>query len=221
MNVKNKTKIINKQIPLCLTCHTIPLFLLLSYISKYDIIFTYKCLCSYYKQVFLSQYYENRFIISKIIETNCTCRKRYKYYCSTCDAYVCGLCLKVHNNHILFSMRTEILVKKCIKHHKIKKYFCQDCYYEICEDCCKSIHKKHKTQTFFTFFEETKRKISIFYYNTETVIQKMIKNFPEEKKKKAYDEINTLFSYYKNIFDYATEIKSFEILISMNIINYL
>ena len=86
----NKSKIISKQIPICLSCYSIPLFLSLTYTSKFDIIFKYKCKCnSKQKGVLLSQYFENIFLLTKIIEINCNCGKRYQYYCSTCDIYVC------------------------------------------------------------------------------------------------------------------------------------
>ena len=218
----NKSKIISKQIPICLSCYSIPLFLSLTYTSKFDIIFKYKCKCnSKQKEVLLSQYFENIFLLTKIIEINCNCGKRYQYYCSTCDIYVCDTCLKVHNNHILFSAKTKLHSKKCKKHQKNKDFYCKKCNIEICEDCSKNIHHSHNTLSFFMFYQETKRKSANFIYNSDTFNKDIVNHFPEEKKDKAYNEIKTLLSYYKNAFEHISQIKSFDVLISMSNINKL
>lgn len=216
----NKSKIISKQIPICLSCNTIPLFVSLTYTSKFDIIFKYKCKCnSKQKEVLLSQYFENIFLLTKIIEINCNCGKRYQYYCSTCDIYICDICLKVHSNHFLFSMKTKLPINKCKKHKKSKDFFCKKCNIEICEDCCKNFHHNHNALSFFMFYQEIKRKVSNFIYNSDKLNKDIVKDIPEEKRDKAYNEIKTLLSYYKNAFEYISQIKSFDVLISLSNIN--
>ena len=86
MNQKNNiSPIVNKLIPICLSCNSIPLFLSLTHTSQYDIIFNYKCKCSSDGSVILSQYLENLFIYTKILLFKCFCEKRASYDCSKCD----------------------------------------------------------------------------------------------------------------------------------------
>ena len=216
MNQKNNiSPIVNKLIPICLSCNSIPLFLSLTHTSQYDIIFNYKCKCSSDRSVILSQYLENLFIYTKILLFKCFCEKRASYDCSKCDLYICDKCLAVHLNHLVFLIKTILPKNICKTHRIINNHYCRKCNKKICDKCVIIAHSKHKTISFEKYYDEVKWKTSSFLYHFERNVKSITESLPENKRIKAYNEINALFSFYVNGYKYSKIIRNFNLIHSL------
>ena len=184
MNKKSTNAIINEILPMCITCRAFPLFQSLTYTSTHSLIFTYKCKCNEHKSVFLSNYLEDSFLYNKLLVNTCNCGAESKCYCFTCELYICDICLSVHNNHPLFTKQIKIQITKCKKHHKVFSHFCYKCSSQICEECVKKEHIRHKLRKYAFYYTEANKKISHFALKNEEKITQKCEIFSTEKRKK-------------------------------------
>lgn len=216
MSKKKTNTIMNEIIPLCISCSTIPLFKSFTYTSTKDIILTYKCKCSDSKSVILSNYLEDIFLFSKILLNKCKCGAEATCYCSTCELYICAICLDVHNNHFLSQKKIIMNNKKCKYHHnKPLTHFCSKCNNPICEQCAKEEHINHKVKKYDIYYQEAKKKITYSSVKFEEKISKLCEVIPIDKRKKSIKDIMAVYSFYMNGLKIAKTMLSFDIISSM------
>ena len=176
----------------------------------------------FHKKILLEDYlsklknnYENN-------KKNCSLCNKYIntnniYYCSFCKAFIC---LKCHNNiHIKTKdhpiLKLDLININCNIHNKINKYYCKNCFKNICEYCLKlsKLHKNHEIINLNDILinDNTIKEIEEEIENEEKNVKIMNKKFKEymnfvQKKYDDYiklrkDEIelkkNILYTYNK------------------------
>ena len=215
MKKKSTNTIINETLPMCITCRLFPLFQSITYTSTHSLIFTYKCKCNEHKSVLLSNYLEDFFLFTQLLVNKCNCGADSKFYCSACELYICDICLSVHKTHLLFTKQIIIPITKCQKHRKVFSHFCYKCNNQICEECVKKEHIKHRVKQYDFYYTEANKKISPFALKYEEKITKQCELFSIDKRGKNIKAIMALYSFYLNGFKAAKQIKSFELISSM------
>ena len=151
-----------------------------------------------------------------MIQNRCKCLLDAKYYCSNCDVFICTECYIDHTHHILLLIKTILPNNKCKIHHKeYTNYYCIKCNIELCEKCFQIHNHSHKPILFFYYYETSKQKLYKFQKNLKSYIEKITSVISEEKRKNAYDQIESLLTYYLNAINVAHISKSFTILNSI------
>lgn len=144
------------------------------------------------------------------------------YYCSFCKAFLCIKCLndkhlKEKNDHP--TLKLDLININCCIHKQIYKYYCRNCFKNICELCLKNkMHKNHELINLEDikiddkYLREIEEEINMEENNMKimnkkfeqyiTFIQNKFDNYIQLRKDEINLKRNILYSYEKHKSNY-------------------
>ena len=130
-------------------------------------------------------------ILTKINNLSFFCNKYYKKpsevynnnHCNECKKIYCNICIKNHLNEKNNNIKEECInlntFNICQKHNKENNFFCEDCKYNICDDCKNEyVHKFHNTKSYLNLIpnKDKKKQYQLKIEENKSYIKKNRKN---------------------------------------------
>lgn len=86
--------------------------------------------------------------------------------CNECKNIYCNICIKNHINEKNNNIKEEFInlntFNSCQQHNKKNYFFCEDCKYNICDDCKnEDVHKFHNIKSYLNLIVDKNKKNNI------------------------------------------------------------